>query len=177
MLFSTDRLLIRKLKVSDLDAFHEMQRNPNVMRYTGDTTKTKEEDIASLNHVLACYDKPNNDFWIWAIVRKSDGILVGTCAIIKTELHEHNETIKDEIGFRFTEKFWGNGYATEITSALISYAFEKHGKSELVAEVDELNIASVKILERYMTFAKAYYAPHYKSNDRLYIVRKENWNN
>jgi len=48
MVFQTKRLLIRQLKVSDIKPFHEMQANPNVMKYTDSpNVKTYEEDVLS----------------------------------------------------------------------------------------------------------------------------------
>ncbi len=170
-LFSTERLQVRPLDSNDLDALHKMHSNPNVMRYTGDKPKTLKEDQENLTHVINCYTKPNNDFWVWAVERKTDGIMIGTCALLKTN-PEPPEEQEDEIGYRFTEDYWGNGYATEITKGLLNFAFTKRGKNVLIAEVDELNLASVKILEKQMNFVKAYYSETYQSNDRKYAIDK-----
>lgn len=141
------------------------------MQYMGSLPKTIDEDRSDLNHVIACYDKLDNDFWVWAIERKPDNKMVGTCALIKTKMTAP-ALPEDEIGYRFLETYWGNGYASEITTELLRFAFIHFGKEALVAEVDELNIASVKILEKQMTFEKAYYSEHYQSNDRKYSVSK-----
>lgn len=71
------------------------------------------------------------------------------------------------------EPYWGKGYASELTPALIEFAFNQFGKTELMAEVDELNIASVKVIEKNMTYLKTHYNPKFKSNDRIYIIRKK----
>ena len=56
------------------------------------------------------------------------------------------DNLADEIGYRFLEKYWGNGYATEICEGLITYC--RHlGMPKLIANVVDENIASVKILE------------------------------
>jgi RimJ/RimL family protein N-acetyltransferase len=157
--------------MEDFDQFHKLQSNPNVMRYTGDLPKSADVDRENLSHVIACYDKTDNDFWVWAVEQKSDCKLVGTCALLKTTATP-NQQAEDEIGYRFIEDFWGNGYATEITHGLMHFAFTEFGKEELVAEVDELNIASVKILEKQMNFIQAYYSEKYKSNDRKYGISK-----
>lgn len=171
MIFETQRLTVRRLIVEDLDPFHEMQGNPNVMKYTGDRAKTFEEDQKDLQYVIDCYDQPENDFWVWAIIRKADTEFVGTCAIVKSDPRQNDPT-QDEIGYRFLEKYWGNGYGDEITRGLIDFAFNEFGKTELIAEVDELNIASVKILDRHMELVDRFYNSRDQSNDRKYIVRK-----
>ena len=53
MVFQTKRLLIRQLKVSDIKPFHEMQANPNVMKYTDSpNVKTYEEDVLDLQNLI-----------------------------------------------------------------------------------------------------------------------------
>ncbi len=111
MIFSTQRLYIRKIEAEDLGALHEMHANPNVMRYTGDTPNTIKDDRENLKHILNCYDTPDNDFWIWAIIRKTDNAFIGTCALIKSDPQNEHDLPEDEIGYRFLERYWGNGYA------------------------------------------------------------------
>ena len=109
------------------------------------------------------YQKPDNDFWIWAIVQKENDKLVGTCAII----FENKE--KAEIGYRFLEKYWGNGYASEIVEPLIDYGFSTMNLKTIFATVDVLNIASVKMLEKsQLDFVKEYWSEEYQCTDRYY---------
>ena len=148
MLFSTKRLQVRKLRITDINDLHEMHSNPRVMLYTGDQVKDFKTDKDNLEKIIQKYDQPDNDFWVWAIERKSDQALAGTCAIIKTHFHEYNTDIKYEIGFRFLEKHWGNGYGSELTPALLSYVFDYYKVKVIWAEADVLNEASVKILDK-----------------------------
>ncbi|MEP0746975.1 GNAT family N-acetyltransferase [Trichocoleus sp. AS-A1] len=43
---------------------------------------------------------------------------------------------------------WGRGYATEAASAVLRYAFDVLGIEQVVADVDEPNEASIRLLER-----------------------------
>ena len=165
MIFETERLLIRKLKITDIDAFHEMQNNINVMRYTDSPIKNLEENIADLNRVIAFYNKPKNDFWVFAVIRKSDNSFLGTIALIKDE-EENNE-----IGYRFLEKYWNKGYAYESIVGLLKYA-KKTGKTELVAMVIVDNIASEYILKKTgFTFVKEYICESLNLLERLYKIK------
>ena len=140
MIFETERLLIRKLILADLEPFHQLESNPNVLKYATGEVKNLEENKKELLDLISRYDKHYNDFWIYAIERKSDKIFVGTLALVK-------DNIDDEIGYRFLEKYWNNGYATEICKATILY-FKKIGIKKLVAYVVDENLASAKILEK-----------------------------
>ncbi|NOQ71075.1 MAG: GNAT family N-acetyltransferase [Crocinitomix sp.] len=170
-LFTTERLQVRPLNIGDIVALHKMHSNPKVMQYTDSTTNSIEEERVNLKKILDCYEKPNNDYWIWGVERKSNNELIGTCAMLKSKIAD-SDFPKDEIGYRFLEDCWGNGFGNEITKGLLNYAFTQCGKTEIVAEVDELNVASIKILEKHLIFVKAYYSEEYKSNDRKYRIDK-----
>ena len=171
MIFETERLLVRLLRPDDIGPFHEMQGNTNVMRFTGSPTNSLEVDKKDLAAVISFYGKEDNEFWVWAIERKSDQAFIGTCAIVKSEPNE-NEEKEDEIGFRFLEKYWGKGYGKEIVPGLLNYGFESMNKSSFIAEVDERNIGSIKILERYMKFERSYFNEKEQCTDRLYRVER-----
>ncbi|WP_051435931.1 GNAT family N-acetyltransferase [Tenacibaculum sp. 47A_GOM-205m] len=142
MIFETKRLLIRKLQVVDIEPFYELESNPRVLQYATGEPKNLEESKEDLKQLIARYTNKKNDFWIYAIERKSDNEFVGTVALVKDE--EGN----DEIGYRFIERYWGNGFATELCEGLIQYC-KSVGMKKLIGCVVDENIASAKILERF----------------------------
>ncbi|WP_439127362.1 GNAT family N-acetyltransferase [Polaribacter sp.] len=77
---------------------------------------------------------------IFAIERKSDKQILGTLALVK-------DGKDDEIGYRFLEKYWGQGYGFEVCEAVIKYC-KKLGIRKIVAFVADENKASSKILEK-----------------------------
>ena len=142
--FETERLLVRNLIIEDLDGFHEMQSDPLVMRYVMGKPCDRQQNEAELKRCIECYDQPDNDFWIWAIVEKATGAFVGTCAVVPdTTRPERNP----EIGFRFIRASWGKGFGKESADGLIQYCIEERQVPALIAYVDTRNVASVKILE------------------------------
>lgn len=142
MIFETKRLLIRKLQVVDIEPFYELESNPKVLQYATGEPKNLEESKEDLKQLIARYTNKKNNFWIYAIERKSDNEFVGTVALVKDE--EGN----DEIGYRFIERYWGNGFATELCEGLIQYC-KSVGMKKLIGCVVDENIASAKILERF----------------------------
>lgn len=141
MIFETNRLCVRKLRIEDFGAFHEMQSNANVMQYVRGTPMTLEENKEELPKLIDFYSKSHNDFWIYAIERKEDATFLGTVALVKDD--EDN----DEIGYRFLEEYWGFGYGFEIAEGLINYC-KKIGLHKIIACVAIKNIASTKIIEK-----------------------------
>ena len=141
-IFQTPQFTIRPLQSTDFAPFHEMQSNLKVMQYTTGKAQTLEENKADLTNVISHYTKPNNQFWVWAIERRSDQAFIGTCALVGEEKGSY------EIGYRFLEKYWGMGYGKLITNALIDYAKKREDIQSLFAYVDVKNIASVRILDQ-----------------------------
>jgi len=140
LIFETNRFYVRKLIKEDLVAFHEMHENVNVMRYVSQKVMTYEENEKDLNQLIAFYDKQDNDFWIYAVVKKLDNSFVGTVALVKDKNNDN------EIGYRFLEKYWGKGFGNEIVKGLIAYA-KKINFLKLIACVSLDNIASEKIIK------------------------------
>lgn len=141
MIFETERLLVRRLSMDDLQSFYEMQSNPLVLQYATGEVMPFEDIKSRLQLLIDKYDIPNNDFWIYAIERKLDNEFIGTVALVKDENNE------DEIGYRFLQKYWGNGYGFEVVEGLLVFA-KRAGYKKLIGNVVDKNVASVKILER-----------------------------
>lgn len=140
MIFETERLLIRKLTIEDLEAFHQLESNPNVLKYATGEVKTHEENKIELKELITKYNIPLNNFWIYAVVKKSNSQFVGTVALVK-------DKEEDEIGYRFLEKYWGNSFGSEICSGLVSYC-KRIGLKKIIGYVVDENVASIRILEK-----------------------------
>ena len=141
MIFETERLLVRKLVLEDLSAFHDLESNPNVLKFATGDVKTFSENKKELKELIDKYTQPKNDFWIYAIELKSNKTFVGTLALVK-------DNKDDEIGYRFLENSWGRGYATEICKGLITYC-KQQKIPKIIGYVVDKNIASAKILQRF----------------------------
>ncbi|TMM31402.1 GNAT family N-acetyltransferase [Polaribacter aestuariivivens] len=140
MIFETERLLIRKLHINDLKGFHSLESNPNVLKFATGNVKNFKENKNELKDLIRRYQLPYNNFWIYAVVLKENNNFIGTVALVK-------DGIDDEIGYRFIEAYWKNGFATELCNGLIAYC-KQLGIPKLVGYVVDENIASAKILKR-----------------------------
>jgi RimJ/RimL family protein N-acetyltransferase len=117
-----------------------MQSNPKVMQFADGEVKSLSKHQQELQELIGKYKLADNDFWIYAIERKSDHNFIGTLALVK----DGND---DEIGYRFLEKYWANGYGFEVCAAAVDYC-KQIGMKKLVGYVVDENIASAKILEK-----------------------------
>ncbi|MEM9410737.1 MAG: GNAT family N-acetyltransferase [Planctomycetota bacterium] len=147
MIFETRRLLVRCLQQSDFPAFHEMQSDDEVMKYTASDGSIgrgldEQQNRFQLDDCIKRYDHAGNRFWVWAIVEKQSNDFVGTCAIVENEQNEM------EIGYRILRKHWRKGMGVESAEGLITFAIGGMKLNSFVAYVDLRNLASVKILQR-----------------------------
>ena len=162
----TERLYFRPLQESDLAPFTDMQSNANVMRYAGEMKPMSTEECEKdLLRILDIYQKEPLHFRIWAVCLKKNDEFIGTGALI-TEDNKH------EIGYRMREKFWGNGFGTELNNGILELAFDHYGFDEVWAEADQRNTASVKILDRSLKRIKAFFNEESKTDDFYYELSK-----
>ena len=140
-ILQTDRLVLRELNVNDSKSFYELNQNQNVIKYTGDTSF---ENITEAENFLRNYnDYEMNGFGRWAVIDKSSGEFLGWCGL--KYVREIDET---DIGFRFFEKYWNRGFATESAMACLKYGFEKLNLKTVFGRAMAENTASIKVLEK-----------------------------
>lgn len=140
-ILETERLILRELNIEDAKSFYELNLNPNVVKYTGDKAFA---NITEAENFLKNYnDYETNGFGRWAVIEKSSGEFLGWCGL--KYVKEIDET---DIGFRFFEKYWNKGYATESAKACLKFGFEKLKLKSIVGRAMAENIASIKVLEK-----------------------------
>ena len=141
LIIETDRLLLREFILDDAEKFYQLNLNPNVIRYTGNTTFKSIDEAKSF---LENYnDYKANGYGRWAVIHKKSNEFIGWCGLKSGELE--NET---DIGFRFFEEEWNKGYATESATACLKYGFEVLKLNRIIGRAMKENIASIKVLEK-----------------------------
>lgn len=144
----TERLLLRELLLSDAHGMFELDSNPKVHLFLGNNPVKKREESIEYIHFA---QKQYKDFGIgrWAVILKETNEFLGWSGIkfITDEINGHKNFY--EIGYRFIEKHWGKGYATEAGKAFVDYAFNEMKVDALYAYADAGNENSRKILEKF----------------------------
>lgn len=145
----TERLILRQITPDDAEAVFEFSGDDRVTKYMHYCTYDSSEQIREWIE--------NLDEDIFAIVRKSDDLIIGTGGISP-------DARGDDFwgfGYNFRYDCWGNGYATEAVKAMIKYAHENFGVRKFCSSHAEENPASGRVMEkcglkfdRYGTFRK-----------------------
>ena len=143
----TERLILRELELSDAEGMYELDSNPNVHLFVGNRpVKHIEESIEYIKFVQKQYK--DHGTGRWAVVLKETNEFIGWSGIkfITDEINNHKNFY--ELGYRFIEKHWGKGYATEAGKAFVEYAFNEIKADAIYAYADAGNENSRRILEK-----------------------------
>ena len=141
IILETKRLLLREFESDDARFIYELNLNPNVIKYTGNTAFN---DVNEARQFITDYsDYRENGFGRWVVINKSTSELLGWCGL------KYDDTLDEtDIGFRFFESFWNLGYATESAKACLDFGFKHLKLTKIVGRAMKDNIASVKVLEK-----------------------------
>ncbi|MRX68114.1 Protein N-acetyltransferase, RimJ/RimL family [Flavobacterium resistens] len=143
----TERLILREFLLSDADGMFELDSNPNVHLFLDNNpVKHLEQSIEYIHFAQKQY----KDFGTgrYAVILKETNEFIGWSGIkfITDEINGYKNFY--EIGYRFIEKHWGKGYATEAGKAFVDYAFNEMKVKALYAYADAGNENSRRILEK-----------------------------
>ncbi|MCQ3936553.1 MAG: GNAT family N-acetyltransferase [Chloroflexi bacterium] len=140
-LLSTPRLLLRDLRLTDLDDLYEYASDPIIDRYTPwDRYMSLNEAREDLSRYIARYEQGH--FRAWGIEHRADKKLIGIANFGFISVGDR----RAEMGYTIARKYWGQGFATEAAQALIQYGFEKLALVRIEAVVLPENKASSQVL-------------------------------
>ncbi len=147
LVLETQRLILRKIEISDTEDMYEMDSDPDVHLYLGNNTaKSIDDTKAVVNTILKKYKE--DGIGRYAVVEKASGKFVGWCGLnlVKTEMNGHVNFY--DFGYRLKKEAWGKGYATEASLAWIKYGLDEKKLKVIYAYAHVDNTASRKILEK-----------------------------
>jgi len=136
------RLRYEPLGPDNLDAFHGLVQDAHVRRYMMDGhVFPRDWSAQHMRDSQALFAR--RGVGIWLANEAVSGGLVGFCGFaILPSLPE------PQLLYALFERFSGRGFATEMARAAIAEARSQAGFAEIAADVDEVNAASVRILEK-----------------------------
>lgn len=146
----TKRLILRDIRTEDLNGMFELDSNPNVHKYLGNNpVKTKSESLKYIEKIQKQYKQ----FGIgrFAVIEKKSKQFIGWSGIkFNTGPKEALGSKTDfyDIGYRFIERYWNKGYATETAIVALDYGFKELKLKTIVGAAEIGNIASNRILEK-----------------------------
>ena len=149
MRLATERLLIVPLSYEQLVMYLQRDGKLEEMLNVEKASYVIPQDLLdALNEVIlpAVADSASNYlyFTLWTIISKELNQRVGDICF-KGEPNNRGEV---EIGYGTYEKFQGMGFMTEAVKAITDWALDQPGVTTVVAETDQSNYASQRILKK-----------------------------
>ncbi len=142
----SDRLALRRFTESDVENLHDLDGDPEVMRFINGGKPARRDVIRNetLPRFIHSYERFEG-FGVWAAIERSTGEFLGWF-----EFYPWKDVSPDEVelGYRLRRSAWGKGYATEGSRALIRKGFTELGVQRVVAETMTVNTASRRVMEK-----------------------------
>lgn len=112
----SERLILRPLKQSDLEAFNRYSKKPNIGPNAGWKPHQSLEESEAILKMMIKEDE------VWGITLKTSDELIGTIGL---HVRNFDNAIlnQKEIGYVLDDIHWGKGYMTEAVMKVLDYAF------------------------------------------------------
>ncbi|WP_197493966.1 GNAT family N-acetyltransferase [Lewinella sp. 4G2] len=144
-MLTTERLLLRSWRDTDLAPFAAMNADPAVRRYFPGL-QTKVESDASVRRFRA-HDEEHG-FTFWAAELREAGAFIGFVGMVVPGAYLPLPTGCVEIGWRLATEHWGKGYATEAARACVEYAFGELKVPAVAAITTVENQPSINVMKK-----------------------------
>lgn len=142
----SDRILLREIMEWDVEDFYELDSDPEVHRYLGNTPITHiDQASATIKDIRGQYNE--RGIGRLAIIDKRSLEFIGWSGL-KLERNLRPEREYYDIGYRLKQKFWGRGYATEAAELSLKYAFEDRKLEKIGAAAEVDHVVSNHILQK-----------------------------
>lgn len=136
----TNRCFICEMVKDDMDALYDILTEEETAKYLPTKAGTREEELEKLVSYVTCVYSFFG-YGYWGVFSKITGELIGRAGFKEGDFPL-------EIGYVIKRSHWGQGYATEVVKELIRYAEEELDCTEIYANIDERNAASLRVAEK-----------------------------
>ena len=144
MILETPRLLLREMTESDATDLYLLNSSANVMKYLeGEPLLSSPDQAIEVLRLRILPQYSLHGVGRWAVLLRDGDTFIGYCG-----LKYLPETVEYDLGYRFLEKYWGRGYATESALAVLEYGRKHLAGKRIVGKASLENIASVRVLEK-----------------------------
>ena len=179
----TERLRITPYAADDVDFAIEMWTDPAVVEYI---CEVLTEEVVRQDMPNVIKRGGNGGIGLWCVADRRTGEKLGESYLWPLPVDEDDTDFslivmgqmpdaEIEIGYFLKPSAWGRGYATEICKRMLQFAFQDVALDEVVASVDEGNVASKKVLEKCGLLSSGQ-TRCYGKDSPIYRISRDQWN-
>lgn len=169
LISETERMLVRALSLDDVPALLEILSDPEVMKHSVRGVCDEAAARRFVEWCLACYE--SHGVGPWALIDKESFAFIGFCGVGPERVGDGEEV---NLGYRLARGYWGRGFATESTRAVLAYAFGIKQFASVVAIVEPEHVASLRVAEK-AGFCRFQEVVFHGKEVRLYRLTREEW--
>lgn len=172
---STERLILRSIRLSDAESMFLYRSEPRIMGFQSWKPEAINEVEEFIDKSSKIFNIPNTWYQL-VIISKETEELIGDIGIHFLD----TDGTQTEIGFTLSLEYQGRGYATESINEVINFLFSNLKKHRIFASVDPSNIKSIAVLERCgmrkeAHFKKSVWINEEWTDDIIYAILNEEW--
>ncbi len=150
-MLETERLVLRKPRLDDVDSVLEFVSDPEVMQWLGGPAGDRAAAMATIERWLTGWER--NDIGHFAVERDGHvigraGFLVWDEAMWQVSSYAGAAKPVTELGWAIARAHWGHGYATEAARALRTWAYDDAGIEHLISLISPRNDRSMRVAEK-----------------------------
>lgn len=141
-MIKTDRLILRKPCLTDIDGLFEFLGDPEAMAFTHTDATWRECRKRVLVHE---WFRRKDSAAPWVVADRADGRVIGWGGLYQDPFERGWGY---EVGYYFHPDVWGRGFASELVERALVEADERLKLPEVWAMVHPRNPASKRVLEK-----------------------------
>jgi RimJ/RimL family protein N-acetyltransferase len=136
----TERLRLRPCRSEDEKSIHALWTNEKIRHFLFDERVIAASETQSfIEASLSSFAR--HGYGLWLVHQRESKLLVGFSGFL-------DPGNCPTLIYGIHPDFDGRGYATEAAACVLRYAVENLGLSEIKADVDEPNLASIRVLRK-----------------------------
>lgn len=169
MVIETERLILREMTESDLNALYAVWADAENMKhysYTFDEARVREW----INRNIERYKIFG--FGLWAVVLKETGEVIGDCGLTMQTI---NGLIKPEIGYHIRKNSQRKGYAAEAAKAVRDWTFTNTPFNMIYSYMKYDNIPSCKTAMAYGCQLVDEFEDNINKISKVYAISRARW--
>ena len=140
----SERLIFRKVREDDFDAWLPFHEEPESMRYF--VGEPEEPAVACRKWFDKVFHRYENDLGgLNALISKETGEFIGMCGLLIQTVDGIQEL---EIGYSMLPLQWGKGYASEAAIKCKEYAVANRLSESIISIIHIENIGSRKVAQK-----------------------------
>jgi RimJ/RimL family protein N-acetyltransferase len=144
----TSRMFFFNFEQEDISLIRDLDSDPEVVRYISDGVPSDDTEVNRAMGIFLSYNKNyDQELGFWKVINNETNEFMGWFHFrpLKSDL---NDLKNIELGYRLKKKFWGQGFATGCSQALIDQALKNQKIVKIWAHAMFGNKGSINVMKK-----------------------------